>query len=189
MVRSRQELFKPTAKKALFWIYLVFALTLVNKPAHTEQAKNFRPRLSIRISGTFGLTFIGDINKVLGSVNNNDTVKSYRENEPQYIVGEIKKLTLWTPDWEAELRIDLTRRITLGVATSGAFRRSGDSSLTYTYPGFPIGLQVHTFAFRSEIRAEMPVKLSFYYTLNSGVKRTIFFDAGIGYYTGKMNQF
>lgn len=158
--KSRREFFRQMQKKKGLAPSLLFlSLIFFTKPGHPEEIKKFRPILSLRLIGELGLVAVGDINKVLGSVNNNETFRYWREHDPKYIMGEIKRLNSWTLDGEAELRIDLTPRIGFGIAASGpSFQRSGESSLTYTYPGSH-GPQVHTFTYKTEIEASMPIKL------------------------------
>jgi opacity protein-like surface antigen len=167
---------------------LVFLCILISKAGYSEENKRSRARFSLKLTGGFGFIAIGDINKVLGSVNNNEIFEYWREHDPKYIVGKIEKLNNWTPDWEAELGIDITPKIGLGIATSGPFRRSGESSLTYTYPG-SAGPQVHTFTYKTEIRVSMPIKLNVYYVLLQKARVSVLLNAGIGYYSGKMSQY
>ncbi len=170
-------------------ITLSFFILFLIQSAYPEEKKPFKPRFSVKLTGGLGYVAAGDINKVLGSVN--DSFKDARENNQQSVVGEIRKLNSWTPDWEAELRMDLSARFGVGIATSGAFERNGESSLTFTYYNYTdSGLAkpwAHTLTYKSDIKASMPIRLNFYYCLNRGARRSIVLSAGIGYYSGKMS--
>jgi opacity protein-like surface antigen len=147
-----------------------------------------RPRFSIKVTHGANYSFWGDVNRYLESVNNNEVFEYYRKNAPERVVGEIKTLDNWTDSLEAELRIDLSPKIAVGIATSGAIRRKNESSLTYTYIG-SVGAQITGFTYKPEVIAQMPVRLGIYYTLPYGPKASFFFNAAIGYYSGKIADY
>lgn len=163
---------------------LIFIFLLV-KSVYPEEKKPFKPRFSIKLTEGWGSVAIGDINRSLKSVNNNYTFEYFRRNYPDYMVGEIKTLETNLSDWEAELRMEITPRISLGVATSAPFQRSNESSATYTM----IELQWQTYTYKPKIEVSMPVILRFYYSLLPRSKINILLNAGVGLYTGKMQEF
>jgi len=170
------------------WILLLTSVVLLNVIACSEDDVNFKSIFSIRLSGGMNYLPLEDINKCLSSVNNNKTFKYWRENDPSRIDGKIAQLNSWLPDWEAELMININPVIGVGIATSGAFNRQNESSLTYTYVG-SAGNQITTMSYEPEIQVSMPIKLSVYYALHPRKSRNIFFTAGIGYYEGRMKQY
>lgn len=183
-----------TASMRLIIFFLSIFFILQPKASFSEEGQKFKPRISLVLTAGWGSVALNDINKCLGSVNNNKTFEYYREHYPDYIVGEIKKLNTSLYDWDAELRINLTSRFGIGIAASGLFhsghlKRSNESSLTYTYPG-GAGPQVHLYAYKPKIEAWMPpFKVTIYYTLPYSSKIDIFFDLGVGQYEGKMQEF
>lgn len=175
-------------KKSGAYLVVVFcSLLFLNRITCSEEKENFRPKFSIKITGARDRLAIGDINRCLSSINNNDTFDYWRENAPERVVGEITELNNWIDDWEAELRIDITPRIGIGFSTSGSIHKKNESSLTYTDRGWA-GDQITGIAFKPDIKVSMPVRLGIYYTLPFSSKFNIFFNAGIGYYSGQMNE-
>lgn len=172
-------------------VILLFLFPFLLQFAYPEENKSFKSRFSIKFAMGGGSVALNDINKCLGSVNENKTFEYYREHFPDYIVGEIKKLDTSLYDWDAELKINLTSRIGVGIAASGLFhpgplKRSNESSLTYTSQV----LQIHTYTYKPKVEAWMPpAKLAIYYNLPYRSKMNIFFTLGIGNYKGKMQEY
>lgn len=176
------------SKRGAIWILLLASLVYLNVIACSEDDVNIKSILSIRFSGGMNYLPLADINKCLNSVNNNKTFKYWRENDSSRIDGKIEQLNSWLPDWEAELMININPIIGVGIATSGAFNRQNESSLTYTYVG-SAGNQITAMSYEPEIQVSMPIKLSVYYALHPRKSRNIFFTAGIGYYEGRMKEY
>ena len=176
------------SKRGAIWILLLTSLVSLNVIACSEDDVNSKSILSIRFSGGMNYLLLADINKCLSSVNNNKTFKYWRETDPSRIDGKIAQLNSWLPDWEAELMININPIIGVGIATSGAFNRQNESSLTYTYEG-SAGNQITAIGYEPEIQVSMPIKLSVYYALHPRKSRNIFFTAGIGYYEGRMKEY
>lgn len=183
-----------TERKKLIFFFLSLFFIFQTKDSFSEEAKKFKPRLSLVLTATSGSVALNDINRCLGSVNNNKTFEYCREHYPDYIIGEIKKLDTSLYDWDAELRINITSRISVGIAASGLFhsgplKRSNESSVTYTYVGYA-GPQVHFYGYKPKVEAWMPpAKLSFYYSFPYRSKMNIFFILGIGNYRGKVQEY
>ncbi|MFX1537687.1 MAG: outer membrane beta-barrel protein [Promethearchaeota archaeon] len=176
------------SKRGATLILLLISLVSLNGIACSEDGMNFKSILSIRLSGRMNYLPLADINKCLNSVNNNETFKYWRENDPSRIDGKIAQLNSWLTDWEAELMININPVIGVGIATSGAFNRRNESSLTYTDVG-SAGNQITAMSYEPEIQVSMPIKLSVYYALHPRKSRNIFFTAGIGYYEGRMKEY
>lgn len=130
----------------------------------------------------------GDINKSLGSFNNNDVFEETRNIAPELISGEIKKLNNFFNNWETELIISLNPNIAISLATSGSLQRRNESSLTYTYRG-SAGDQISAFTFIPEVRVSMPVKLGMYYTFSRGTKTNLFLKGGIAFSSATASEF
>jgi opacity protein-like surface antigen len=181
------EFFYRASKSGIVWILTIISLFLLNGITVSMEGK-IRPRFSIKVTHGANYSFWGDINRYLESVNNNEVFEFWRKNAPERVVGEINTLNNWTDSWEAELRIDLSPKIAVGIATSGAIRRKNESSLIYTYIGAP-GSQVTALTYKPEVKAQMPIRLGIYYTLPYGRKASFFFNAAIGYYSGKISDY
>ena len=61
---------------------------------YSEEKKPFRPKFSLKLSGGWGYTSIGDINTYL------DSYDSYLVEMTDYKGGQIKKLRNSNPDFE-----------------------------------------------------------------------------------------
>jgi len=159
-----------------------------------SEEKRGKLRLSIKLTGGWGYTSIGDINSHLESFNNyvNNYARYYGRES---ITGGIEKLDNFMHDWEAELRLELSPKFALGISTSGASHKKNESSLTYregvlSAPEHPIyGEWIYTYTFKSEVKAQMPVRLSIYYRLPFVFKTNIIFYSGIGYYSANVSKY
>jgi len=191
-VREIKELtkggfFSPGSRRGTVWILTIISVFFLNGIALSIEGK-IRPRFSIKVTHGANYSFWGDVNRYLESVNNNELFEYYRKNAPEQVVGEINTLNDWTNSLEAELRIDLSPKIALGIATSAGIRRKNESSLIYTYIG-SVGSQITGFTYKPEVKAWMPVRLGIYYILPYGSKASFFFNAAIGYYSGKISDY
>jgi hypothetical protein len=152
------------------------------------------PKVSLKLSGGAGILNVGDINKVLKSLSDNQVLRNLRkdnpDNEPDrsHVEGYLKALRNTYTTWEAELRLDLSPRMGFSISTFSPIHRENRNSLTYTYVGL-FGPEVTTWTYRPEFRVSSPLIFNFHYTLKSGARRTIFFNAGIGRYSGKMSVY
>jgi len=158
-------------------------------PGSAEDKKPFWSRFSLKFTAGWGARIpIGDVNDSLNSFNYNKVFEFHREHETGRVVGEIKTLDDRISHWEAELRFDLTRRISLGIATSAPIHKLNESSVTYTILGWA-GPQVMTWTFRPEIKVSYPIRLSAYYTLPIIRRLSISVGAGAGIYPARIRQF
>jgi hypothetical protein len=130
---------------------------------------------------------IGDVNDCLESFNNNDVFDAHRESETGLVGGEINTLGTRIFHGEAELRFELTPRISLGIATSLPIRKQNESAVNYTILGWA-GPQVMTWTFRPEIKMSFPIRLSAYYSVFFLPRINISIGGGIGLYPAKITQ-
>jgi opacity protein-like surface antigen len=145
-----------------------------------SEEKRGKLRLSIKLTGGWGYTLIGDINTHLESLNNIETFES--------ATGEITKLKNWSPDWEAELRLNISRSFGISLATSGVINQKNESHLVTMGPGI-WGGWTGTFIFKPEAKARMPVKLGMYYNFPIISRINVFSTAGIGYYSASISKY
>ena len=158
-------------------------------PGNAEDKKPFWSRFSLKFTAGWGSRIpIGDVNDCLKSFNNNEVFEIHRKYQSGRVVGEIKTLDDRISHWEAELRFDLTRRISFGIATSAPIHKRNESSVTYTILGWA-GPQIMTWTFRPEIKVSYPIRLSAYYTLPIIRRLSISVGAGAGIYPARIRQF
>ena len=173
---------KPKLKFPILLAFCVF-LTM---PGSAEDKKAFWSRFSLKFTAGWGSRIpIGDVNDSLKSFNENKVFQFHRQRETGRVVGEIKTLDDQISHWEAELRFDLTRRISLGIATSAPIHKRNESSVTYTILGWA-GPQIMTWTFRPEIKVSYPIRLSAYYTLPIIRRLSISVGAGAGIYPAEI---
>jgi hypothetical protein len=171
-------------------LVLLFCLLLPVQLISSEQQEPFRRRLSLKLTGGGGFALIGSVNRSLRLLNKNETFQDLRENDPDSISGEIKGLNNWLTDWEIELRMDLSPKISIGIATSAPYHSRKESSLSYAmFEDGKRGPRFKTLLYRPEARVTMPIKLNFYYTRRYWKKPRVILSAGIGYYPGRLSQY
>jgi len=169
---------------------VLFCFSLFVPFLHPEQEKPFRRRLSLKLTGGGGFALIGSVNRSLSLLNNNDTFKDMRENDPDSISGELRGLNNWLADWEVELRMDLSPKISIGIAASAPFHRREESSLSYAmFEDGKRGPRIETLLYRPEARVSMPIKLNFYYSRRYWKKPKLILNVGVGYYAARLSQY
>lgn len=176
-------------KRWIFGALLLVLFVFLSRIACSEERENFKPKLSIKLTGGWHHVAIGDINSHLESFNNSYDFEYARLNNPESISGEITQLNNHIYDWEAELRMDISYKFALGISTSGAIRKKNESSLTYIEKFYDGGEWTSIFTFRPEVKARVPVKLSIYYRLPFVFKTNIIFYSGIGYYSASVSKY
>jgi hypothetical protein len=145
-------------------LILCFCLLIAIDALFSAEQEPFRRRLSLKLTGGGGVVLIGSVNRSLRLLNNNDTFKDLRKNYPGSISGEIEGLNNWLLDWEVELRVDFSRRWSVGVAVSAPYRDAKESSLSYAmYENGRRGPRVETLLYRTEAKVSVPIKFNFYY--------------------------
>jgi hypothetical protein len=170
-------------------IRLVLITTLLIPVLATADEERF-PKFSIRFAGEAGIMAIGDINKALKLFNNNETLEYIRKYNPSgaQVQGSVRSLNDYFVNWEPELRIDLSRRVGIGISISGAIHKQNESSLTYVYYPGDSSVWPYHYYFRPEINVKVPIKLTLYYYWLQRPRFLVYGDAGVGYYTGNMSE-
>jgi len=169
---------------------LLFCFLLLVPLLHPEQEKPFRRTISLKLIGGGGFALIGSVDRSSRLLNKNETFQDLRENDPGSISGEIKGLNNWLVDWEIELRMDLSPKISIGIATSAPYHCRKESSLSYAmFEDGKRGPRFKTLLYRPEARVSMPIKLNFYYSRRYWKKPKVTLTAGIGYYPARLSQY
>lgn len=171
------------------FICLVLTIALFFPELAAADEERF-PKVSLRLAGEAGILAMGDINKALRLFNNNENIEYVRKNNPSsaQVQGNIRPLNNYFANWEPELRIDLSRRIGIGVAISGAIHRQNESSLTYILLFPDSTIWPYHYYFKPEISVKVPLKLTLYYYWLQRTRFSAYADAGVGYYRGKMSE-
>ncbi|OGD37993.1 MAG: hypothetical protein A2V45_06325 [Candidatus Aminicenantes bacterium RBG_19FT_COMBO_58_17] len=169
--------------------FLASFCLLFIRPCHPEEKKPFWSKFSLKVSAGWGSRIpIGDVNDCLKSFNDNEVFEAHRDVGTGQVVGEIKTLDDRIFHGEAELRFDLTPRISFGIATSLPIHKRNESSVTYTYIGYA-GPQIMTWTFKSEIKVSPPIRLSAYYTLPVINRLSISIGGGLDLNPARVSQF
>ena len=169
---------------------LLFCIFLFTQLIYPEQEKPFRRTISLKLTGGGGFALVGSVNRSLRLLNKNETFQDLRENDPDSISGEIKGLNNWLTDWEIELRMDLSPKISIGIATSAPYHSRKESSLSYAmFEDGKRGPRFQTLLYRPEARVSIPIKLNLYYSRRYSKKPKVILNAGIGYYPARLSQY
>ncbi len=171
-------------------VILCFCLLLPVQVLYSAEQEPFRRRLSFKLTGGGGFALIGSVNRSLWLLNNNDTFKDLRKKDPDSISGEIRGLNNWLVDWEIELRMDLSRKWSIGVAVSAPYRDAKESSLSYAMQeNEQRGPRVETLLYRTEAKVSMPIKFNFYYSPRYGKNSKLIINWGVGLYPTRISQY
>ena len=183
----KEQTFGYGSRRAIIWVLTINLLFCITSIAFSKEGR-YKPGFSIKLTYGTNRYSWGDINECLESFNNNELFEYMRSYFPELISGEIIKLDNFASDWEAELRIDITRRFALSLAISETIIRKNESSLTYIDRHL-IGDQISAYTYKPEVKVSTPVRLGIYYTLPFSSKINITFNAGIGYYSAKVSEY
>lgn len=171
---------KPKNRTSIVLLVLVSFLSLAGL-GYSEGQKSPYPRLSLKLTGGTRYTAIGDMNMHLQSMNN------YYLHEQSWagVSGKIEKLNNWSGDWQVELRIENSSKMSFGLAASFFQRRNQSAIYAADVHEYRIDRQ---FIFKPEIKVIMPLGLNLYYSLYSRSRLNIFVNGGIGWYLAKMKE-
>lgn len=89
-------------------------------------------------------------------------------------------------DWEAEVRLDLSRKFSLGIGLEGLIHKQNITSGTLTKEDSG-GTNIYTYNRQSDIRTNTPLKLTLYYKFLERKRLALYVDAGLGIYRGRMS--
>jgi len=171
-------------------VILFFCLFLPAQALFSAEQEPFRRRLSLKLTGGGGFALIGSVNRSLRLLNNNETFEKLRYNDPDSISGEIKGLNNWLVDWEIELRMDLSRKWSIGVAVSAPYRDAKESSLSYAmYENEQRGPRVETLLYQTQAKVSMPIKFNFYYSPRYWKSSKLIINWGVGLYPTRISQY
>ena len=157
-------------------------------PAYSKENTTFKPNLSFKLTEGWGSALpMNDVNRQLESFNNNALFVYLRQYDPRTVIGAITALDNQVDEWEAELRMDFSSHISLGIATALPYRKTNESTLRYTIFGLD-DQQVHDYTYRPTITVGAPVKFTVYYSPFSGSKFRVYINGGIGLYPANIEE-
>ncbi|MGB8959336.1 MAG: hypothetical protein WCC00_10060 [Candidatus Aminicenantales bacterium] len=168
-------------------MYLVFTILLISNALPVSAGEEY-PKFSLRLSGEVGIMAIGDVNSGLRTFNDNEIFDYIRKNNPDWgrLEGNIDTLKNSFGSGEFELRIDLSRRIGLGISSATGLHRQNESSLTYYYIAdvtWP-----YEYYYKPAIWVSAPLKMSLYCYLRPGSRFSSYISGGIGYFRGGIKE-
>jgi len=160
--------------------FSVLSLLSLSLASSADERDGAGSRFSLKLSGGARYAVVGDLNECLDSF-----------NQRADICGKVAEVANWASDWEVELRMRLSSRFSLGLASSGFFNKKNQSSIFF-YGGAVVDPETtksdSRIEFIPEIEAAMPLGLSLYYSLYSGSRMNVLVNLGLGWYTGKMSD-
>ncbi|MCK4646415.1 MAG: hypothetical protein KAU46_09195 [Candidatus Aminicenantes bacterium] len=174
-----------TKKRGAIWLTLVFSMVFLIRIVYSEEKEKFKPKFSIKLTGGLSYVTIGDFNSSLESLYNAFDPAS---EDIESRTGEIKKLDNFNPDWEAELRIDISPKFALGISTSGYIHQKNESSLHVSRKIINF-LYTDLISIKPEVKAWTPVKLGVYYSILRTSKINFFLTGGIGLYSASVSEY
>jgi hypothetical protein len=147
---------------------------------YAEERDGTGSRFSLKFSGGARYAIVGDLNEYLDSFN----------KQPD-ICGKVAKISNWASDWEVELRMRLSTRFGLGLASSGFYNKKNPSSI-FIYGGAIVDPETTKsdtrIEFIPEIKAAMPLGLNLHYSLCSASRMNLLMNLGLGWYTAKLSD-
>ncbi len=169
--------------KRSYWSLSVCIVFLFIGSICTISAAETRPAkraFSLVVRGGAGSFAVGDLNTTLSSFDG--FYWWLRAAASQDIIGEISELPDHFIDWEAELRWNVWKGLSIGIALSEPIRLHDRSSLSYLYD------DATSYSLQSEIRVAAPLKFNLYYSLPVFSRLNIIANGGIGIYHARMAQ-
>lgn len=160
--------------------FSVLSLLSLSLASSADERDGVGSRFSLKLTGGARYAAVGDLNDYLASFNQRpDTC------------GKAAEIANWASDWEVELRMRLSSRFSLGLASSGFFNKKNPSSI-FIYGGdawIPETTKSdYQIEFKPEIEAAMPLGLNLYYSFCQGSRMNLLVGLGLGWYTGKMSE-
>jgi len=179
--RCQRRITMRQARKGFFLgLIMLFSILCLAGFCLSDERKSPGPKFSLKLTGGARYAAVGDLNEYLDSF-----------NQRPDICGKVAEVSNWSSDWELELRMRLSSRVELGLATSGFFNKKNPSSI-FQYGGDIGDPEIiksdDRIEFMPEIRAAMPLGLNLYYSLCSCSRMNLLVDLGLGWYTGRMTE-
>lgn len=144
-------------------------------------------RFSLLFNEGFGSIKMGDINTTLVSLNS--AYDGLRNTEPGAVAGEYLPLPTRFKDWQVELRWNVWKGLSIGIAVSGPLHFSGISVLTHTMFGYQSGFpQTMNNTLASDIHVSAPITLNLDYTIPIMSRINVMAHGGIGYYRARIER-
>jgi opacity protein-like surface antigen len=170
---------KETRRNVFIGLMLFVSFIFLTGICHSGEPEGFKPGFSLKLTGGARYIAIGDMNEHL---------KSYIDLPDSF--GNLEEIGNWSGDLELELRMDISPRVALGLATSGFLRKRSERSL-FVYGG-DLNPEVVKFDTQSVIapgiEASMPLGLNVYFSIPLGSKLGMYLSPGVGWYSGKMTK-
>lgn len=165
-----------------FVVFPSLALLALNPFAFSQEKSPITPNLSLKLTGGWGSALEeNDVNRMLNSFTNNSKFVYLREHDPRAVIGELAPLDNRVSEWEAEFRMDFSRHLGLGVATSLPYRKTNEGTVRYIM-FVPDGQQVHDYTYHPTILVAPPLKFTVYYSPFKGSIFRASLNGGIGIY-------
>ena len=106
-------------------VVLFFAfLCLMVFPEFSGAEEGFKPRFSLKLTGGLDYFKWGDVNKSLKSLS--DAL------DPYITRGKINEMNHYKPAWEAEVRMDIAPKLSLGFSASSPIRLENNDHVEYS---------------------------------------------------------
>lgn len=169
-----------------FAVFSSLAPLAFNPLAFPQERSPFKPNLSFKLTGGWGSALKdNDVNRMLDSFTNNSKFVYLREHNPSAIIGELTPLDNRVSEWEAEFRMDFSRHISFGVATSLPYKKTNEGTVRYIM-FVPEGQQVHDYTYHPTILVGPSVKFTLYYCPFKRSTVRAYVNAGVGLYPAKI---
>lgn len=166
-----------------FRLGLIFVLALLL----CGSLSSAQTRFSLLFNEGFGSVKIGDINTTL--VSTNAAYDGLRNTEPGAVAGEYLPVPTRFKDWQVELRWNVRKGLSIGIAISGPLRFAHMSNLTHTIFGYQAGLpQTMNNTLASDINVSAPLRLNLCYAVPIISKVNLTVHGGIGYYSARIEE-
>jgi len=178
-----------TKKRGIIWVALFVSLVFLSRVAYSEERENFKPRLSIKLTGGLVYMNLGDINESL------DSHSALGENAKRYwptsfsFTDEIENIH-YGANFEGELIINIVSGFGIGIGIELIHARKesysimrGEKSYEYFYTRYTVRE-----SYEQKITV-IPIKLGIYYRLPLFPRTALLFNIGGGYYFTKSSLF
>jgi opacity protein-like surface antigen len=166
-------------KSTVLILFCIITLLFFGRTSVAEEKDQFKWNLSLKISGGLRYITVGDIN---------DHIESFDDYMSSAIAfyegGKMEGVDRFGPYLEAELRIEVSPRLAIGLGTGYI---SGSNKSDFQTVGiFPFTSPTWTphllrFTIEPKVRA-IPVRLGIYYSLPFASRANFLLHGGLGYY-------